>query len=97
MDGAQEDRRRLHREIPWTHPDQGIYATSDSMHGVRRIGARKWERGVRQPYHSDGQFDFTQAQQFRRLRDAQAHVEGEERNLPRNKQQRTWFNDRRGI
>jgi hypothetical protein len=93
----QFDRRRLRRDVPWTHPDQGVYATSDLMHGVRKVGPRKWERGVRQPYHLDGQFDFSQAQTFSRLRDAQAHVETEEKARPRILSQRTLYHDRRGF
>lgn len=92
----QFDRRRLKRDIPWAHPEPGVYATSDQMHGVRRVG-RKWQRGVRQPYHLDGQFDFSQAQTFRRLRDAQAHVESEEKARPRILSQRTLYHDRRGF
>lgn len=91
------DRRRLNRSVPWAKKERGFYATADDMHGVRRVGSDTWERGLRQPYHRNGQYDFTRAEQFKRLRDAQTHVESEEKILPRFMQQRTWFNDRRGL
>jgi hypothetical protein len=97
LSSDQFDRRRLRRDIPWSHPEDGVYATSDQMHGVRKVGPRRWERGVRQPYHLDGQYDFSQAQTFRRLRDAQAHVESEEKAQPRLASQKTLYHDRRGF
>lgn len=97
MDGEVIDRRRLKRPVPWSKVDRGVYATDDSMHVVRRAG-RRWYTGVRQPYHGDGEWDFTSnSREFRRLRDAQADVESAEAERPRISTMQTTFHDRRGL
>lgn len=65
------------------------------MHGIQKVGRRSWQRGVRQPYHTDGQFDFSHGPTFRRLRDAQTAVEAQEAERPRSSVMQTPFNDRR--
>ena len=67
------------------------------MHGVRKIASRKWEKGVRQPYNQSGEYDFSQAPQFKRLRDAQVHTEQAEKDRPRRSTMRTEYHDRRGL
>lgn len=98
---ASEDKRRLHRAVEYKHPAPGVYSTADAMHAVTKLGARKWVRGVRQPYHSGegntpSDYDYTGAKPQKRLRDAQNDVESEEMTRPRRAALRTQFNDRRG-
>jgi len=90
------DRRRLHRQVEYQHPADGVYSTADAMRAVRRLGKRKWEVGVRQPYNKDGEYDFSRGERHKRLRDAQTAVEASEAESPRQGQLRTHFNDRRG-
>ncbi len=99
--GTEEDRRRLHRAVPWQKAEPGLYATGDAKHGVQRAG-RKWQAGVHQPYHTgDGRssddYDFHAPQTFRRLRDAQASIEAQEAEMPRSAVQDLPFHDRRGL
>jgi hypothetical protein len=99
MNGELEptpDRRRLNRSLRWQHPGPGHYSTSDAMRAVKKVGARKWQEGVRQPYHVEGQYQYTD-QTFRRLRDAQAALETAETTDPRAERMRTPFHDRRGL
>lgn len=97
MDQEEVDRRRLRRTVPWQHQGNGVYASSDSMHAVRRLGSHRWQRGIRQPYHNDGEWDFSKGERFSRLRDAQSHVEDEEATRPRRSTMQTTFHDRRGL
>lgn len=92
-----DDRRRLKRSVPWKHPEAGRYDTNDDMHAVKKVGSKKWQRGVRQPYNLDGQYDWTNGGTFKRLRDAQSHSETEEAEQPRSHKQRTQYHDRRGL
>lgn len=96
-DSEVDDRRRLKRSVAWKHPEPGRYDTADDMHAVRKVASRKWERGVRQPYNLDGQYDWTSGGKFKSLRDAQTHSESEEAERPRAKKMRTEFHDRRGL
>lgn len=89
------DRRRLHRTVPWKK-GEGVYASSDSMHAVQKIGSHQWVRGARQPYHIEGQWDF-KGPKYKRLRDAQTEVETEETERPRISTMQTQFHDRRGY
>lgn len=91
------DRRRLNRSLRYEHPTDGLYAQSEG-YGIQRIGRRRWATGVKRPYHSDPHaFDFTQAQVYPRLRDAQEAVERTEADKPRASYTVTPFHDRRGL
>lgn len=93
---SEPDRRRLNRSLRWEHPGQGQYSTSDAMRSVRKVTPRKWEEGVRQPYNTDGEYQYT-GQVFRRLRDAQETLEFAETSDPRKEALRSPFHDRRGL
>ena len=93
---ASPDRRRLNRAVPWSGAG-GSYSTTDAMHSVRKVASHRWERGTRQPYHDDGEYDYHG--RYSRLRDVQSQVEAEEAERPRSKALRTsaGFHDRRGL
>jgi hypothetical protein len=88
---------RLKRSVAWKHSEPGQYESHDQMHAVRKVTNRKWQRGIRQPYNLDGQYDFASGGTFSRLNEAQAHAEGEEAVQPRAHKMRTQYHDRRGL
>jgi hypothetical protein len=96
MDAPEPDRRRLNRAIRWNHEADGVYGTADAMRSVRRVSKRKWQEGVRQPYHADGEYQYHDAA-HRRLRDAQAALETAETRDPRREALEVPFHDRRGY
>lgn len=88
---------RLKRAVTWQHHGEGSYTSHDQMHAVKKAGKRKWERGVRQPYNLDGQYDYKSGGTFTSLDAAQSQAENEEAEQPRVNKMRTPFHDRKGL